>query len=103
MNKSLQVALVDSHSKVKEAHLYSELKIMRSNAGWYVGTTFTDSTGFTEPGSRDTDYFSSKEDAEKALKLLNTLTDEQVLEGIFDYKLEDMNLNPRGVGYRLHP
>ena len=47
----------------------SELKVMRSAAGWYVGTTYTDpEDGFTEPNSRETDYFSSRAEAEKALE-----------------------------------
>jgi hypothetical protein len=46
---------------------YSDLKVMKSAAGYYIGTTFTDDTGFTEPGSRDSEYFDTRELADAAL------------------------------------
>lgn len=46
---------------------YSDLQVLRSNAGWYIGTIYTDKDGFQEPGSRDSEYFPTKEAAEKAL------------------------------------
>jgi hypothetical protein len=52
---------------------YSELKVLKSNAGYYIGTTYKDPiTQKESPGSRDTDYFDSKELAEAALYLLET-------------------------------
>lgn len=47
---------------------YSELQVLESPAGYYIGTIYTDESGFQEPGSRDSEYFESREGAEKALK-----------------------------------
>lgn len=54
---------------------YTELQVLCSNAGWYVGTMYQekDHKGnvlWEEPGSRDTDYFKSREDAERYLGLM---------------------------------
>lgn len=35
---------------------YSDLRVLQSGAGFYVGTVYSQD-GFTEPGSRDSDYF----------------------------------------------
>lgn len=47
----------------------SELKPMRSAAGWYAGTTYihTDGElkGLEEPNSRDSHYMATKEEAQK--------------------------------------
>lgn len=56
---------------------YSDLKVMQSAAGYYIGTTYTDpKDGFTEPGSRDSDYFRTHEEAEKYLKMLESEGDD---------------------------
>ena len=50
--------------KPEERDRYSDLKVMKSAAGWYIGTTHTDGkTGFTEPGTRDSDYFNTEHKA----------------------------------------
>jgi hypothetical protein len=46
---------------------YSELKVLRSNAGYYIGRTFMTLEGWEDMGSRESDYFKSKEEAEEAL------------------------------------
>ena len=46
---------------------YSDLKVLRSNAGWYIGTIFTDKDGSKEPGSRDSQYFKTRDEAVRAL------------------------------------
>lgn len=51
-----------------EKKLYSELQILQSNAGWYIGTVYNNPDGFQEPGSRDSQYFLTKEDAEEFMK-----------------------------------
>lgn len=52
---------------------YSELKVLHSNNGYYVGTTYTDpEDGFVEPGSRDSGYFKTREEAERFLKLVES-------------------------------
>lgn len=55
---------------------YSALKVMKSAAGWYVGTTYTEN-GITEPGSRDSDYFGSREEAEHYLELVSNVINPQ--------------------------
>lgn len=43
------------------ANGFSELKVMQSAAGWYLGTTFKDEEEPWEtPGSRETHYMSEK-------------------------------------------
>lgn len=49
---------------------YSELMVMRSAAGYYVGTIYTEPDGFQEPGSRDSGYFATEEEAAAHLKLI---------------------------------
>ena len=49
---------------------YSELKVMRSAAGWYVGTEYHDPAGFTEPGSRDSGYFATQREADLELTMM---------------------------------
>jgi hypothetical protein len=53
---------------------YSELKVLQSAAGYYVGTTYfnPDFGGFEEPGSRDSGYYRTEGEAERALKLMTT-------------------------------
>jgi hypothetical protein len=51
---------------------YSDLQVLRSGAGWYVGTTYVnrDENGqvtFIEPGSRDSDYFATEAEAAEFL------------------------------------
>ncbi len=51
---------------------YSDVKVMRSAAGYYIGTSFThnetsDCAGLTEPGSRESEYFGTREAAQSAL------------------------------------
>jgi hypothetical protein len=63
-----------------DPHL-SEYQVLRSHAGYYVGTTWNAcgrqdcseeecswGEGFSQPGSRETDYFETREEAEKALE-----------------------------------
>lgn len=60
-----------SYIQAGEKAGYSELKVMRSRAGWYVGTEYTDpERGLTEPGSRDSGYFPTREAAAEHLVLL---------------------------------
>lgn len=46
---------------------YSDLMVMRSNAGYYIGTMYHNPDGYDEPGSRDSEYFLSREAAQSAL------------------------------------
>ena len=62
--KSLMVdqAYVPKEDKGK----YSDLQVLRSHAGWYIGTVFTED-GFSEPGSRDSNYFRTEQEAKDEL------------------------------------
>jgi hypothetical protein len=95
--RSLQIKNV---VPLAEQDQFSDLKVMKSGAGYYVGTTYTDpATGYSEPGSRDTDYY-TKEDAERVLAALEKF--EKDMNG-FEQWLIVNKLDPRGVGYRLNP
>jgi len=52
--------------KLPDANRYSELKVMESRAGFYVGTSYDDGS----PGSRDSGYHPSREAAERTLSLI---------------------------------
>jgi len=55
----------------KEKEKYSDLQVLCSAAGWYIGTIHTDNElGVKEPGSRDTEYFKSRLEADVHLDLL---------------------------------
>ena len=45
-----------------DPHNYSDLQVLQSAAGFYVGTVYGQGE-FTEPGSRDSDYFPTSDDA----------------------------------------
>ena len=62
-----QGELVKSEDK---GNKYSELQVLHSSAGYYLGTIYTDKDGFQEPGSRDSGYFPKREQAEAELKKL---------------------------------
>jgi hypothetical protein len=69
---------IDAADKTK----YSDLKVMRSGAGWYVGTDYTQGPddefpGLVEPGSRDTEYMASKDEAEMTLILFEKMGPEK--------------------------
>jgi len=47
---------------------YSDLTVMHSGAGYYIGRSYRDEElGYDEPGSRESDYYSSKSEAQKDL------------------------------------
>lgn len=55
---------------------YTDLMVLRSGAGWYVGTLYQEfdtegNMSWQEPGSRDSPgYFATKEEAERFLKTM---------------------------------
>lgn len=57
---------------VEEQSEYSELQVLQSAAGYYIGTIHTAPDGFQEPGSRDSYYFPTKEEAQEALNCLTS-------------------------------
>jgi hypothetical protein len=69
--KSIQI-LRAHYINQPEKDRYSDLIVLRSNAGYYLGTLFN-GTEFTEPGSRDTSYLETKSQAELALSVLTRM------------------------------
>ena len=52
---------------------YTDMKVLRSGGGWYIGTMYEerDAQGnltFQEPGSRDSEYFDTEEEADAELR-----------------------------------
>lgn len=105
--KSIQVARTMKPAEQKD---FSDLQVLKSAAGWYIGTIFTDpKDGFKEPGSRDSGYFKTEEDAKLALELLERLNKsltgtagEQMLIG-WSNMLFLLGLDDQEVGYRMTP
>jgi hypothetical protein len=107
--KSLQVAM-----HCEDPENYSDLQVLKSAAGWYVGTIYNNS-GNLEPGSRDTDYFATEKDARFVLELLERFdlssgyksslraSKQEFITCTFDSILHTLELNPRNVGYRIDP
>lgn len=50
-----------------EKECYSDLQVLRSAAGFFIGTIYTDKQGLSEMGSRDSEYFETREQAQTAL------------------------------------
>ena len=51
---------------------YTKLMVLKSPAGYYIGTIYEDPAGFQEPGSRDSDYFDTRAQAETFLYMLES-------------------------------
>lgn len=96
--KSLQVAFV--YFNPADRAKFSDLQVLRSAAGWYIGTIHTDEEGFQEPGSRDSIYFASEEIAKKVLDKLVECKD-NILS--WELWLIDQGLDFNCVGYRYTP
>lgn len=65
----MQSPMVKNLDYINNKKGYSELQVLRSQAGWYVGTTYTED-GVTEPGSRDSGYFPTREEADQYLDIV---------------------------------
>ena len=61
--------LVENASYIKDKSGYTDLQVLKSAAGWYIGTMFWNEEfgGFWEPGSRDSGYYSLEVQAWAAL------------------------------------
>lgn len=64
--------MVENADYIEDQGNYTELMVLHSPAGYYVGTMYNNPDGYQEPGSRDSDYFVSKILAEKFLTLLES-------------------------------
>lgn len=63
--KSPQVANVIQNEA--ERARYTDLMVLRSPAGYYIGTMYNAPEGWQEPGSRDSGYYIDEESAQSAL------------------------------------
>ena len=68
--------MISNATFVEDKSAYSELKVLRSAAGFYVGTTYS-RDGVEEPGSRDSGYFATYDAAERFLNMLRTVNNPQ--------------------------
>lgn len=69
---------VQAHLRA-EASRYSELQVLESGAGYYIGTLYRNPEGYTGPSSRDSDDFPTQEEAEKFLEQLQASGDTDFL------------------------
>ena len=109
MMRSIQVARIHVDHPEEEAR-YSPLQVMQSAAGWYIGTSYDSQEGFLEPGSRDSDYYPTKEEADWAFRYLENLwllcKHELCPEDIANKWADQMwklGRDKRRVGYRFEP
>lgn len=65
--------------KEEEKGSYTEMQVLQSGAGYYIGTLYNNPEGWQEPGSRDSDYFQTREQAEKHLKMFEAMNDSERL------------------------
>ena len=109
MMKSIQIERV-YQDQPEELARFTELQVMKSAAGYYIGTAYNNEEGYQEPGSRDTDYYRTKEDADYAFRYLENLwilcKDELCPEDIANKwaaQMYTLGRDPRHVGYRFEP
>lgn len=68
--------MVTNGSYIKDKGNYTDLQVLRSGAGYYIGTLYNNPDGFQEPGSRDSDYFETEEQAKGYLDTLEQTDDD---------------------------
>ena len=71
--------MIENADYIEDKEKYSELQVLSSMGGYYVGTIYTNHKAFSdgfytrpEPGSRDTNYFKTYQEAEDFLKELES-------------------------------
>lgn len=109
MMRSIQVARV-YRNQPEEIARFTELQVMNSAAGYYIGTAYNAIEGYQEPGSRDSDYYATKEEADWAFRYLENLwllcKHELCPEDIANKWADQMwklGRDKRRVGYRFEP
>ena len=102
--KSFQVERLKNDATITEEEYakYSELKVLKSGAGYYIGTTFK-GDHFNERGSRDTSYFGTEETAKEALELLEKLYMCHGDKCIEPWELSMSKKLGRSIEYRFYP
>lgn len=68
--------MVENADYINDKEGYSDLQVLMSAAGFYIGTIYHNKDGFEEPGSRDSGYYRTREEAEADLKKLIELEDD---------------------------
>lgn len=74
--------MVTNAGYISDKDGYTDLQVLRSNAGWYIGTLYNNyredgTLQFQEPGSRDSDYFATEEEAAAYLKDIETMSEDE--------------------------
>jgi hypothetical protein len=69
--------MVTNLAEIQNKDQYTDLQVLKSPAGWYVGTMHIDPEYGAEPGSRDSGYFATKEEAEYFLRLVEAVPNPQ--------------------------
>ena len=64
--------LIEQADYIDNKEKYSDLQILNSMGGYYVGTLYEEDEGFLVPGSRDSNYFKTRIEAEEFLQKLET-------------------------------
>lgn len=65
--KSPMIAKADY---IADKESYTDLMVLESPAGFYIGTLYNNPAGYQEPGSRDSGYFAKRAEAERELCLM---------------------------------
>lgn len=66
--------MIQSANYIEDKENFSDLRVCRSAAGYYIGTVYHHPEGFDTPGSRDSGYFKIREEAEAELELVKSDT-----------------------------
>lgn len=69
--------MVMNSNFINDKERYSDLMVLSSGAGYYIGTMYYTPDGYIEPGTRDSDYYRTYSAASKLLSILETLNDEE--------------------------
>jgi hypothetical protein len=64
MEADMKSPMVINNSFIQDKEEYSDMTVLRSNAGFYIGTRYSDGS----PGTRDSGYFKTRDQAETKLK-----------------------------------
>lgn len=67
--KSPMISIAD-YIAVEDKDRYSDMQVLKSGAGYYVGTIYSNPDGYQEPGSRDSGYFATEGAAAAHLKAI---------------------------------
>lgn len=66
--------VVENASYIKDKSGYTDLQVLKSGAGYYIGTMYEEYKNgelvWQESGSRDSDYFKTEEQAKAYLKTI---------------------------------